>query len=85
MRETNVCLNRVFRFYKSYIKFLSRGLTQTFVLVKKVCDEKRKKETKKDKKMTGALYKLSQRSERGRLSLKQGLMDRFIVGDIDSV
>ena len=35
--------------------------------------------------MTGALYKLSQRSEHGRLSLKQGLMDYFIVGDIDSV
>ena len=35
--------------------------------------------------MTGALYKLSQRSERGRLPLKQGVMDHFIVGDIDSV
>ena len=58
---------------------------QTFVLTKKVCDEKRKKETKKDKKTTGALYKLSQTSERGRLSLKQGLMDHFIIGDIDSV
>ena len=40
---------------------------QTLVLAKKVCDEKRKKEAKKDKKMTGALYKLSQSSERGRL------------------
>ena len=39
----------------------------------------------KDKKTTGALYKLSQRSERGRLPLKQGVMDHFIVGDIDSV
>ena len=58
---------------------------QTLVFAKKVCDEKQKKETKKDKKTTGALYKLSQRSERGRLSLKQGLMDHFIVGDIDSV
>ena len=43
------------------------------------------KQTNKDKKMTGALYKLSQRSERGRQSLKQGLMDHFIVEDIDSV
>ena len=57
---------------------------QTLVLVKKVCDENRNKQTK-IKKTTGALYKLSQRSERGRLSLKQGLMDYFIVGDIDSV
>ena len=45
----------------------------------------RKKQTKKDKKTMCTLYKLSQRSERGRLSLKQGLMDYFIVGDIDSV
>ena len=61
---------------------------QTLVLAKKVCNEKRKKETNKQrkiKKMTGALYKLSQRSERRRLSLKQGVMDHFIVGDIDSV
>ena len=29
---------------KSYVKFVSRGLTQTFVLAKKVCDENRKKE-----------------------------------------
>ena len=57
---------------------------QTLVLAKKVCDENRNKETKKDKKTMGALYKLSQRSERGRLSLKQGLMDHFIIGDIDS-
>ena len=60
-------------------KFISRGLTQTLVLAKKVCDEKRNKKT------TGALCKLSQRSECGRLSLKQGLMDHFVVGDIDSV
>ena len=39
----------------------------------------------KDKKNDSALYKLSQRSERGRLPLKQGVMDHFIVGDIDSV
>ena len=61
---------------------------QTLVFAKKVCDEKRKKETNKQrkiKKATGTLYKLSQRSECGRLSLKQGLMDHFIVGDIDSV
>ena len=49
-----------------------------------MCDEKRKKETK-IKKTTGTLYKLSQRSERGRLPLKQGVLDLFIVGDIDSV
>ena len=59
------------------------------MLAKKVRDENRKneakKERKKDKKMTGALYKLSQRSERGRWSLIQGLMDHFIVGGIDSV
>ena len=35
---------------KSYVKFVSRGLTQTFVLAKKVFDENQKKETKKDKK-----------------------------------
>ena len=35
--------------------------------------------------MTGTLNKLSQRSERRRWSLKQGLIDCFIVGDIDSV
>ena len=58
---------------------------QTLVLTKKVCDENKKKQTNKDKKTTGALYLLSQRSKRGRLSLKQGLMDYFIVGDIDSV
>ena len=57
----------------------------TLVLAKKVCDKKRKKETNKDKKTTGTLYKLSLRSEHGRLSLKQGLMDHFIVGEIDSV
>ena len=45
----------------------------------------RRKQTKKDKKMIGALYKLLQRSECGRLSLKQGLMDHFLIGDIDSV
>ena len=48
MRLTNVCLNRVFKVYVNF--FVSRGLTQTFVLAKKVCDENRKKETKKDKK-----------------------------------
>ena len=42
MRQTNVCLNRVFS--KSYVKFVSRGLTQAFVLAKKVCDENQKKE-----------------------------------------
>ena len=35
--------------------------------------------------MTGTLYKLSQRSKRRRLPLKQGVLDHFIVGDIDSV
>ena len=39
-------------------KFLSRGLTQPFVLAKKVCDENQKKQTNKDKKTTGAPYKL---------------------------
>ena len=45
MRQTNVCLNRVF---KVYVKFVSRGLTQAFVLAKKVCDENRKKDKKND-------------------------------------
>ena len=63
-------------------KFISRGLTQTLVLAKKGA---MKIERKKDKKTTGALYKLSQRSERGRQSLNQGLMDHFIIGNIDSV
>ena len=58
---------------------------QTLVLAKKVCDENQKKQTNKDKKTTGALCKLSQGSERGRRLLKQGLMDHFIIGDIDSV
>ena len=44
MRQTNVCLNKV------YVNFASRGLTQAFVLTKKVYNENRKKETKKDKK-----------------------------------
>ena len=50
MRQTNVCLNRVF---KVYVNFCIPGLTQAFVLAKKVCDENRKKERKKDKKTTG--------------------------------
>ena len=59
---------------------------QTLVLAKKVCDENRKnKQTNKDKKTTGTLCKLSQGSERGRRLPKQGLMDHFIVGDINSV
>ena len=33
---------RVFKFY--VVKFTSRGLMQTFVRAKKVCDENRKKE-----------------------------------------
>ena len=40
---------------------------------------------KKDEKPTGTLCKLSQRSERRRQSLKKGLTDHFIIGDIDSV
>ena len=44
---------------KSYVKFMSRGLTQAFMLVKKVCDENGKKETKKDKKTMGASYKVT--------------------------
>ena len=47
MRQTNVCSNRVF---KVYVNFMSRGLMQTFVLAKKVCDENRNKETKKETK-----------------------------------
>ena len=44
MRQTNVCLNRVFKVLcKSYVKFVSRELTQTFLLAK-VCDENQKKE-----------------------------------------
>ena len=82
MRQTNVCLNRVFKFSIILCKFIFWGLTQTLVLVKKCAvKSERRKQTKKDKKTTGSLYKLSQRSERGRLSLKQGLMDHFIVGD----
>ena len=54
MRQTNVCLNRVFKFSINLRKFISRGLTQTLVLAKKVCDEKRKKETKIKKRR--ALY-----------------------------
>ena len=51
MRQTNVCSNRVFKVLsKIYVKFVYRGLTQAFVLAKKVCDENRKKQTKKDKK-----------------------------------
>ena len=30
-------------------KFVSRGLTQTLVLAKKMCDENRKKETNKER------------------------------------
>ena len=45
MRQANVCLNRIL---KVYVKFVSRRLTQTFVLVKKGCDENQKKETKED-------------------------------------
>ena len=37
--------------YVKYVKFVSRGLTQTLVLAKKVCDEKRKKETNKERKI----------------------------------
>ena len=36
MRQTNVCLNRVFKFY---VNLVSRELTQTFMLANKVCDE----------------------------------------------
>ena len=56
MRQTNVCLNRVFEFLcKSYVKFVSQGLTQTFVLAKGVCNENRKKV----KKTTGASCKVT--------------------------
>ena len=50
MRQTNVCLNRVYQVlcksYVKYVRFASRMLTQTLVLAKKVCHEKQKKETK---------------------------------------
>ena len=60
------------------------GSCKLLVLTKKGYDENQKKE-RNMKKRTGALYKLSQRSERGRPSLKQRLMDYFIIGDIDSI
>ena len=45
MRRKNVCSN----VFKVYINFTgSRGLTQAFVLAKKVCDENRKKERLKN-------------------------------------
>ena len=47
MKQTNVCLNRVFKVDVS--KICIPGLTQAFVLAKKVCDENRKKETKKER------------------------------------
>ena len=49
MRQTNVCLNRVFKFDINLRKFVSQGLTQTLVPAKKVCDENQKKETKKER------------------------------------
>ena len=75
MRQTNVCL--------IYIP----GAHANSGAHGKKCAMKseRRKQTKNDEKTTGTLYKLSQRSERGTLSLKQGVMDHFIVGDIDSV
>ena len=54
---------------------------QILVLAKK-CAMKIKRRKERKIKMTGALYKLSQRSECGRRSLKEGLTDHFIVGDI---
>ena len=60
MRQTNVCSNRVFKVYvcKFYVKCVSQGLTQAFVLTKKVCDENQKKQ-RKMKKMTGTSYKVT--------------------------
>ena len=47
MRQTNVCLNRVFKFNINLRKFVSQGLTQTLMLAKQVCNENRKKERNK--------------------------------------
>ena len=43
MRQTNVCYSN-FTVRKSYVKFVSQGLTQTLVLAKKVCNKNQKKE-----------------------------------------
>ena len=46
MRQTNACLNRVFKFNINLPKICIPGLTQTLVLPKKVCDENRKEANK---------------------------------------
>ena len=54
MRQTNVCLNRICKFYVNltYVKFVSRGLTLTFVLPKKCAMKiKRRKQTNKQTKI----------------------------------
>ena len=83
MRQTNVCLNRVFKFRINF-SCIPGAHANSGARKKCAMKSERRKQTKKDKKTMGALYKLSQRSERGRLPLKQGVMDHFIVGDIDS-
>ena len=85
MRQTNLCLNRVFKFNKFYVNLYPGGSRKLWCLRKKCAMKIERKKQRKIKKMTGALYKLSQRSERRRRSLNQGLMDHFIAGDIDSI
>ena len=82
MRQTNVCLNKVFKFNKFCVNLYPGGSCKLWCLRKKCV---MKIERKKHKKMTGTLYKLSKRIERGRQSLKEGLTDHFIIGDIDSL
>ena len=47
MRQTNVCLNKVFKFYVSYVKLYPGGLRKLLCLRKKCA---MKIERKKDKK-----------------------------------
>ena len=57
MRQTNACLNRVFKFNINFMLNLYPGAHANLCAYKKVYDENRKKATKKDKK-TGTSYKL---------------------------
>ena len=66
---------------KSNVKFVSWGLTQTFVLVKKVCDENRKK----DKKRQALHTRWPRRWECDKEPLNEDKRQRFIIGDIDSI
>ena len=52
MRQTNVCLNRVFKFGINFtVNLYPGGSRKLQMLAKKVCDEKRKKETNKQRKI----------------------------------